>query len=279
MSRRLLWIAGITFVIAEIIKQNYHKFAGVTRGIYLDVGGLFGTSYSVLAEYFNRVVEVWTAMYFAVVDDIRSLYIDVKANIDYVLSHHEAAVIAALALIAIFRIALAMWRLHMRTIEMASNFYLAEAELNSLIKTFRATEGRIRRAKERAEWYRDIAKKEPPLFHFGNPFPPTISDKLIETNETEIQSNRKKKNDCVLTAFLLAQLYRAAPQAALTKIETERKSGKDPYVAPGIERLSNENWRLLRYVVWKWSFPKGLVLKDGDKYIYNWDVIKALTEE
>ncbi len=58
-----------------------------------------------------------------------------------------------------------------------------------------------------------------------------------------------------MTAFLLAQLYRAAPEAARTKIEAERKRGATPYVAAGIEGLSHEHWRLLRYVVRKRGFP------------------------
>ena len=140
-------------------------------------------------------------------------------------------------------------------IDIASNFHLAEAELNTLIRSYRAERGRLSRTKERADWYRDIAKKEPPLIHFGDPFPRTVSDQLIETNEAEIQSKRKKKNECVMTAFLLAQLYRAAPEAARTKIEAERKRGATPYVAAGIESLSHEHWRFLRYVVRKWGFP------------------------
>ena len=279
MSGRLLWITVLTFAIAELIKRNYHKFANVTKGAYSDLGGFLGTGYSAVKEDLDHVLEVWKEILFDLAGLIKATYLTIKSNTDYVLTNHTAAVIAILVLIATFRIALAAWRLHMRTIEIASNFYLAEAELNSLIKTFRAHKGRLVRAKERAEWYRDIAKKEPPLFNLGDPFPETISDKLIETNEDEIQNKRKKKNDCVLTAFLLAQLYRAAPQAALTKIETERKTGKNPYVAAGIEYLSNQNWRLLRYVVWKWGFPKGLILREGDRYIFNWSVIKALTEE
>jgi hypothetical protein len=279
MSRRLLWIAVIALVIAEILKQNYYKFASVTRGIYFDSSHFFGGSYATISEDVDRIAQVWKAILSDVADFLKNSYLAIRTDIDYLLTHHEAAVIAALALLVILRLALSLWRLHMRTIEIASNFYLAEAELNSLIKTFRAHKGRLGRAKERAEWYRDIAKKEPPLFNLGDPFPETISDKLIGTNEDEIQSKRKKKNDCVLTAFLLSQLYRSAPQASLTKIETERRTGKEPYVAAGIEYLSNQHWRLLRFVVWKWGFPKGLVLKDGDNYIYNWDVIKTLTEE
>jgi hypothetical protein len=278
MNRRLLWLAVIAFAIAESFKE-YHKFADVTRGIYFDLSGFLGIGSSTLREDFDHVAQVWGAIFSDVADLLKKSYLAVRADIDYVLAHHEAAVIAAVAILIMLRLALSIWRLHMRTIEIASNFYLAEAELNSLIKTFRAHKGRLGRAKERAEWYRDIAKKEPPVFNLGDPFPATISDKLIETNEDEIQSKRKKKNDCVLTAFLLGQLYRGAPKAARTKIATERKTGKNPYVAAGIEYLSNQNWRLLRYVVWKWGFPKGLVLKEGDNYIFNWDVIKTLTEE
>ena len=82
-----------------------------------------------------------------------------------------------------------------------------------------------------------------------------------------------------MTAFLLAQLYRSAPEAARTKIEAERKRGVTPYVAAGIESLSHEHWRYLRHAVRKWGFPRDLVLKNGDTYIYNWDVIRELTQE
>lgn len=279
MGRRLLWIAVIALVIAEILKQNYYKLTSVTRGIYFDSSRFFGGGYASISEDANYIAQVWKAIFSDVADFLKNSYLAIRADIGYLLTHHEAAVIAALALIVIFWLALSVWRLHMRTIYIASNFHLAEAELNSLIKTFRAQKGRLGRAKERADWYRDIAKKEPPLFNLGDPFPQTVSDRLIDTNEQEIQSKRKKKNDCVLTALLLARLYRASPSGARTKIETERKSGKEPYIAAGIEYLSGENWRLLRYVVWKWGFPRGLVLKDGDNYIYNWDVIRVLIEE
>ncbi len=249
MNSRLWLISAILAVVlatAEFIKQNYSRFVYAVSDFTLSIH--------------EGVVNAMNAA-------------------GTFVASHKQVVIWAIGLFVILRMALAMWRLHLHAIKIASNFHLAEAELNTLIRSFRAERGRVSRTRERAEWYRDIAKKEPPIFNFGDPFPRTVSDQLIETNEAEVQSKRKKKNECVMTAFLLAQLYRAAPEAARTKIEAERKRGSTPYVAAGIESLSHENWRYLRYVVRRWGFPKNLVLKDGDTYIYNWDVIRALTQE
>lgn len=225
MNRRLLLIAAIlalALAIAEFIKVNYSRFTDATAQWYLMMD-VFLTNTSDAAITFLTV--------------------------------HKYAMISGIAALVVLRIALALWRLHIREISIATNFHLAEAELNGLIRSFRSHKGRIGRSKERAEWYRDIAKKELPVFHLGDPFPRTVSDHLIELNEFEIQWQRKKKNDCIMTAFLLAQLYRAAPEAARAKIEAERKRGHSPYIAAGIESLSNENWRLLRYVVRKRGFP------------------------
>jgi hypothetical protein len=225
MNSRLWLISAIlalALATAEFIKQNYSRVVNtVTELVHYIHASIVYTS-SMVAEY---------------------------------LTWHKHQVVWAIAIIVICRMALAMWRLHLHIIGIVSNFHLAEAELNTLIRSYRAEKGRLSRSKERADWYRDIAKKEPPLFNLGDPFPRTVSDQLIETNEAEIQSKRNKKNDCVMTAFLLAQLYRAAPEAARTKIEAERKRGATPYVAAGIESLSHEHWRFLRYAVRKWGFP------------------------
>lgn len=249
MNSRLWLISAILAValaMAEFIKQNYSRVVDAVREFANNIHTSTVYASSAFAEY---------------------------------LTWHKRQVILAIAIIVICRLALAAWRLHMHVIHIASNFHLAEAELNTLIRSYRAERGRLSRTRERADWYRDIAKKEPPLFNLGDPFPRTVSDQLIETNEAEIQSKRKKKNECVMTAFLLAQLYRAAPEAARTKIEAERKRGATPFVAAGIESLSHEHWRFLRYVVRKRGFPRDLVLKNGDQYIYNWDVIRELTQE
>ena len=225
MNSRLWLISAILAValaMAEFIKQNYARVVDAVTELVHTIHTSAVYASSAFAEY---------------------------------LTWHKRQVIWAIAIIVICRVALAMWRFHLHAISIASNFHLAEAELNTLIRSYRAERGRLSRTKERADWYRDIAKKEPPLIHFGDPFPRTVSDQLIETNEAEIQSKRKKKNECVMTAFLLAQLYRSAPEAARTKIEAERKRGGTPYVAAGIESLSHEHWRYLRYVVRKWGFP------------------------
>ncbi len=225
MNSRLWLISAIlalALAIAELIKQNY-----------------------------SRVVDAVTEL----VHYIHSSIVYASSTWAEYLTGHKHQVVWVIAIIVICRMALAIWRLHLHAIRIASNFHLAEAELNTLIRSYRAERGRLGRTKERADWYRDIAKKEPPLFNLGDPFPRTVSDQLIETNEAEIQSKRKKKNECVMTAFLLAQLYRAAPEAARTKIEAERKRGATPYVAAGIESLSHEHWRFLRYAVRKWGFP------------------------
>ncbi len=249
MNTRLWVIAailGMALAITEFIKQVYPRLEDGSRELLT----------SVRANYWRFL-----------------------ADAERFWAEHKQAVILAAGVIVLLRIVLALWRLHIRTIAIASNFDVAEADLNGMIKSFRAHKGRLSRTKERADWYANIAKKEPPLFNFGDPFPSTISDRLIETNESEVQSKRKKQSDCIMTAFLLAQLYRAAPEAARAKIEVERQLGNSPYVAPGIDFLINENWRLLRYVVHTRGFPRGLVLKEGDAHIYNWDVIKALIQE
>lgn len=229
MSSRLLGVAVILICFiaaAEFIKQNYLRFADDTRKIS-----------AVTSSY------------------IKGHYALVTSDAGYILNNHSTEVINVLLSLGILLLIAVGWHLHMRYIYIASNFHLAEAELNELIQSYRSHRGRLQRTKERAEWYRDIAKREPPLFNLGDPFPRTVSDELIQANEAEIQSKRKKKNDCVMTAFLLSQLYRSAPAAARAKIEVESQRGKVPYVAPGIDYLVNENWRLIRYVVYKWGFP------------------------
>jgi hypothetical protein len=70
-------------------------------------------------------------------------------------------------------------------------------------------------------------------------------------------------------------LYNASPDMARDKI----RRAKNPYIATGIKHLSEENWRLIRYAVWKYGFPRKIVLKDGDTFLRNWDALRLLTEE
>ncbi len=137
MNSRLWLISAIlalALAIAEFIKQNYSRVVdAVTELVHYIHASIVYTS-SALAEY---------------------------------LTGHQHQVILAVAIIVICRMALAIWRFHLRTVRIASNFHLAEAELNTLIRSYRAERGRLSRTKERADWYRDIAKKEPPIFNLG----------------------------------------------------------------------------------------------------------------
>lgn len=195
---------------------------------------------------------------------------------------YRAWLIGGGVLYALVRGSLYLWNLHLYTMEIASAFGVAELELNGLIKKYKGHGGRLQRVKERSEWYHDIAKIAPApvgLFGRADPYPKTVSDDIIAWNEDEAQSKKKARGQAAMTAYLLALLYNGSPGGVQRKIKAELARGGNPYIAPGIDYLSKQHWRWVEYVVRKRGFPKSLVMKSGDSYKYNWDVIRDLTQE
>jgi hypothetical protein len=185
-------------------------------------------------------------------------------------------------LYALIRGSFYLWSLHLHTMAIASAFGVAELELNGLIKKYKGQGSRLQRVKERSEWYHDIAKIAPApvgLFGRADPYPKTVSDDIIAWNEKEAQSKKAARGNAVMTAYLLALLYNGSPGNVQRKLKAELARGGNPYVAPGIDYLSKQHWRWVEYVVRKRGFPKNLVMKSGDGYKYNWDVIRDLTQE
>lgn len=178
---------------------------------------------------------------------------------------------------------LKLWAIQMRLNYIASLFDLAEAELNELISRARGHGGRKGRVAERYEWYDKLAKKEPAIGLFGSSrdaFPPTVSDTLIEANETETQLKRKQAYQMTVTAMFLRMLYNASPEAVKAKIAADtRENGRAPFIAAGIEELSEEHWRLIDWVVRRRGYPMSLTLiKEGTRYT-GMDVIDKITQE
>ena len=204
----------------------------------------------------------------------------IEANWHY--WHYAAYSLWLLVPFLLGKVALTVWQWRMHAMGVASCFATAELHFNTLIKAFRSHGSRKSRVKERSEWYHDIAKKDPApvgLFSAAGPFPKTVSDDIIEWNEKEVQSKRRRRNDCMMTAALLARLYSCSPGGARMIIEHAKNDGKVPYIAPGIERLVKENWRMVRYVVRTYGFPRDIVMVEDGKTLRNWEVLNKLLKE
>ena len=89
---------GSGLAMAEFIKQNYSRVANAVTELVNTIHTSTVYASSAFAEY---------------------------------LTWHKRQVILAIVIIVICRVALAMWRFHLHAICIASNFHLAEAELNT----------------------------------------------------------------------------------------------------------------------------------------------------
>jgi hypothetical protein len=151
---------------------------------------------------------------------------------------------------------------------------LAERDFNYLLSSGMGQGGRLERVAERREWNK---MAQIPTVQINTGDYRSVAHQLIETNEKELAGKGSTMGKATITAFLLRELYEADVDAAQIKIFADTRNSSDgrtpPYIAPGIYELVGFDkfnpatgfppnagvpaW-LLRRVVRKWNFPRGI---------------------
>ncbi len=184
-----------------------------------------------------------------------------------------------LVLIAIF--ATVEFIIYRREVNVYRWLTLAERDFNYLLSSGMGQTGRLERVAERREWNK---MAETPTIQINTGDYRSIAHGLVETNEKELSGKGSTMGKATITAFLLRELYEADVDAAQIKIFADTRNSSDgktpPYIAPGIYELVGfdkfnpetgfppnagvASW-LLRRVIRKWNFPRGILSVKTDE--------------